>query len=215
MRIITISRQFGSGGRELGKRMAEILGFDFYDREIITRLAEEQGLEPEYVSRVLSHHEWNTVPRTYSHSFSGAELIPGMNVTLLSRQREIIKEIAAAGNDCIIVGRNADVILHEYKPFRVFVCADMEARIQRCMQHENKKPEAQRLTEKEIKRNMKRIERERKYIRETISGRDSGDGSAFELTVNAGTWDIEKLAPAVAEFAEKWFGSNTENGHGA
>ena len=53
MRIITISRQFGSGGRELGKRLAEQLGWDYYDREIIDRLASEHGLEPDFVKKEL------------------------------------------------------------------------------------------------------------------------------------------------------------------
>ena len=58
MRIITVSRQFGSGGRELGKRLADRLGFDYYDKEIIDSLAEDQGLDPDYVRRVLGNHGW-------------------------------------------------------------------------------------------------------------------------------------------------------------
>ena len=55
MRIITISREFGSGGRELGKRLADILDFDYYDREIITAIAEKKGLDPNYVERILEN----------------------------------------------------------------------------------------------------------------------------------------------------------------
>ena len=211
MKIITISRQFGSGGRELGKRLSDILGRDYYDREIITKLAEEQGLDPEYVKRILSHHEWNTVPITYRNSFAGAELIPNINISFLAKQREIIEDIAKAGNDCIIVGRNADVILREYSPFRIYVCADMESRVQRCMKYEMKKPVEARLTEKEIVRSIKRIDRDRKRMREAVSGKDSSDGSGFDLIVNAGDWEIKKLAPAVARFAEEWFGGKRED----
>ena len=56
MRIITVSRQFGCGGREVGERLAEILGWDYYDKEIIERLAEEQGLDEQHVRHILSHH---------------------------------------------------------------------------------------------------------------------------------------------------------------
>ena len=56
MKIITISREFGSGGRELGKRLADILGFDYYDREIITAIADKKGLNPDYVERILENH---------------------------------------------------------------------------------------------------------------------------------------------------------------
>ncbi|MBR7174207.1 MAG: cytidylate kinase family protein [Clostridia bacterium] len=58
-RIITVSRQFGSGGRELGKRLSDLLGWDYYDREIIQMLSEQQGLDPEYVHRALSSHGWH------------------------------------------------------------------------------------------------------------------------------------------------------------
>ena len=204
MRIITVSRQFGSGGRELGKRLSDILKFDYYDKEIIQKLSEEQGLDEEYVSRVLTNHEWNTVPISYGHSFVGTEFLPDSNVALLSRQREIVEEIAGAGNDCIIVGRNSDIILREYNPLRIFVCADMEARVERCMAHEAKKS-GDRLSEKEIRRNIRRIDRDRRRMRASVSGKDSGDASTFDLIVNSTNWSIKELSYAVAGFAEKWF----------
>ena len=137
-RIITVSRQFGSGGREMGKRLSDLLGWDYYDREIIQMLSEQQGLDPEYVHKVLSGHGWNHYQLTYRHSFHPH--VPGVyrGTELLSREREIIEEIAKEGNDCVIVGRDADVILHDYNPFRIFICADMEARIARCMRFEQK-----------------------------------------------------------------------------
>ena len=70
MRIITISRQFGSGGRELGKRLADFLGWDYYDKEIIDTLAQDQGLDADYVRRTLSEHGWHDVQLTYRNSFS-------------------------------------------------------------------------------------------------------------------------------------------------
>ena len=58
MKIITISREFGSGGRELGKRLADLLGFDYYDREIITSIARDTGLDEKYVANILERHGW-------------------------------------------------------------------------------------------------------------------------------------------------------------
>ena len=204
MRIITISRQFGSGGRELGKRLADELGWDYYDKEIIERLAEEQGMDAEYVRHVLNNHEWHNVQLTFRSSFSGVMFDSGTRTELLVKQREIIEGIAEAGNDCIIVGRDADVILRDLRPFRLFVCADMQSRIDRCMKHEEKK-ESGRLSEKEIKQNIKRIDRNRSRVREMLTGKEWVDGSAFDLTINATGKDIKKLAEAVAEFAPKWF----------
>ena len=132
MRIITVSRQFGSGGRELGKRLADLLDWDYYDREIIQALADEQGLDPEYVHKVLSGHGWHQYQLTYRNSFRQAIAGTWNHTEVLVRQREILQEIAETGNDCVIVGRDADVILQEYHPFRVFVCAEMQSRIARC-----------------------------------------------------------------------------------
>lgn len=205
MKIITVSRQFGSGGRELGKRLSDQLGWDYYDREIIEALARDRGLDPEAVHRILSDHGWHRYQLTYRHSFQQAVGGGGSQTEMLVRQREIIREIAESGNDCVIVGRDADVILHDFFPFRVCVCADMEARIARCMRYEEKRPETERLSEKEILRNIRRIDRNRRRIREVLTGKIAGDGSAFDLTVNAAGWEIKKLAEAVADFSGRWF----------
>ena len=128
IRIITVSRQFGSGGRELGKRLSNLLGWDYYDREIIQALADEQGLDPEYVRRVVNGHGWNHYQLTYRNSFRQPADDSWRHTEVLVRQREILREVAEAGNHCVIVGRDADVILHDYHPFRVFVCADIQSR---------------------------------------------------------------------------------------
>lgn len=205
MRIITISRQFGSGGRELGKRLADRLGWDYYDKEIIDTLAEEHGLDPEYVKRALANHGWHNVQLSYRNSFSNLLYHPGVRTQLLCREREVLKSIAALDSDCIIIGRDADVILEEYHPFRIFICADTQARLARCMRHENNRPEAERLSEKQILRNIRRIDRDRANTREILSGRSSGDSSAFELTVNTTGWEIKRLTAALGDFALQWF----------
>ncbi|MBQ6174365.1 MAG: cytidylate kinase-like family protein [Clostridia bacterium] len=204
-RIITVSRQFGSGGRELGKRLSDLLGWDYYDREIIQMLSDQQGLDPEYVHRALSTHGWHQYQLTYRNSFHQATGSAWRHTEVLVKQREIIREIAAEGNDCVIVGRDADVILHDANPFRISVCADIGSRLARCVRHEEKKEPSERLTEKEILRNIRRIDRNRRRTREVLTGKSAADGSAFDLTVNATDWDIKKLAEAVAEFSARWF----------
>lgn len=204
MRIITVSRQFGSGGRELGKRLAGELGWDYYDKEIIERLSEAQGMNEQYVQQILNNHEWNSIPLTFRSSFSGSGFDSWNRTQLLIKQREIIESIAAVGNDCIIVGRDADIILRDSNPFRIFVCAEMESRLARCMKHEQKKESGQ-LTEREVKRNIRRIDRQRASVREMLTGKDWGDGSAFDLTINASGRDIKHLASMTASFALQWF----------
>ena len=205
MKIITVSRQFGSGGRELGKRLSDLLNWDYYDREIIQALAEEQGMDPEAVHRMLSTHGWHHYQLTYRNSFQQSLRGTWKQTETLVRQREILQEISQEGNDCVIVGRDADVILQDMHPFRIFVCADMEARIARCLRYEEKKAPEERLTEKEILRNIRGIDRNRRRTREILTGKALGDGSSFDLTVNAAGWDIKKLAEAVADFSGRWF----------
>ena len=71
MRIITISREFGSGGRELGKRMADVLGFAYYDREIITAIAKKNNMDENYVAYALENNAWEQVPLTFRNTFAG------------------------------------------------------------------------------------------------------------------------------------------------
>ena len=204
-KIITVSRQFGSGGRELGKRLSDLLGWDYYDREIIQMLSDQHGLDPEYVHRVLSGHGWHHYQLTYRNSFRQPIGTNWRNTEVLVKQREIIREIAEEGNDCVIVGRDADVILHDKNPFRIFVCAELQSRLARCTRFEEKKEQGERLSEKEILRNIRQIDRNRRQIREVLTGKSATDGSAFDLTVNATNWDIKKLAEAIAEFSGRWF----------
>lgn len=203
MRIITISREFGSGGRELGKRLADLLGFDYYDSEIIAAVAKSSGLDVRYVEDRLTNHGWQTYPITLRGTLGSAGYVQSSSVTLLLKQKEVIEGIAGLGKDCVVVGRNADVILRDYRPFNVFVCAETDAKVKRCME---RRAEGETLTEKELVRKMRQIDKMRAQTRAILSGSEWGRRDAYHLTVNTTDWDIRELAPAVAGFAERWFG---------
>ena len=126
MKIITVSREFGSGGRELGKRLAEHLQFDYYDGEILQGIAEKCKLSPDYVSKNLEGDGWQSFPITFRHSFQSGLYYQNTQVDLLLSQKKVLEEIALLGRDCVIVGRNANCILKEHSPFNLFVCADLE-----------------------------------------------------------------------------------------
>lgn len=196
MKIVTISREFGSGGRELGKKIAEILGYDYYDREIITTIAERHDMDEKYVEYALNNHAWQTIPLTFHHSFLSPALFTEPQTKLLNEQRQVIEEIAKVGKDCVIVGRNADVLLEDYKPFNIFVCADMSAKIKRCQERAE---DGENLSEKEIKRNINRIEKNRARTRFLIADGEWGHRKSYHLIVNTTDWDISKLSQAVAE----------------
>lgn len=203
MRILTISREFGSGGRELGKRLADLTGFDYYDSEIISAVARNSGMDARYVETALANRGWQNYPISFRGTLSSPAYTQSSGVQLLLEQKKVIEKIAALGKDCIIVGRNADYVLREYEPFNIFVCADTDAKIRRCVE---RAPEDEALTEKELVRKMKQIDRTRAKTREIIGGPVWGERDAYHLTVNTTGWDIRELVPAVAEFAARWFG---------
>ena len=202
MNIITIGRQFGSGGRELGKRLSDILEYDYYDREIITAIAARYGMNNSYVEKTLERSDWRNYNFTFMHSFNTDSVMQAEKVKLLTEQRRVIDRIAEAGKDCVIVGRNADVLLEAYHPFSIFVCADMEARIRRC---EERAAEGENLTRKQLEQNIKRIDKNRAFSREIISEKGWGVAGSYHLVVNTTDWDLKELTVAVADFVKSYF----------
>lgn len=201
--IITISREFGSGGRELGKRLADLTGYDYYDSEIISAVAQKSGMDEHYVESVLADHGWQNQVITFRGTLGSSAYIQSSKVNLLLEQKKVIEQIAAFKKDCIIVGRNADIILQDYKPFNIFVCADIPSKVKRCVQ---RAPQGENLTEKELLRKMKQIDKVRAQTRAIIGGSVWGERTAYHLTVNTTDWEIKELVPAVADFAMRWFG---------
>lgn len=202
MNIITISREFGSGGRELGKRMADILGYDYYDKQIISAISERCGMNQGYVEQALAHHGWQTVPLTYRHSFAASTAMQSIKVSLLLEERRVIEQIAAAGKSCIIVGRNADVLLSEHRPFNLFVCAEMQARIARCMKHAEAD---EKMAEKQMERSIRALDKSRAQSRALLTDCAWGQRDAYHLTVNTTGWEIKALAPLIADYALRYF----------
>lgn len=197
MHIITVAREFGSGGRELGKRLADLLGFDYYDREIIAAIAEKHGLSEGYVDYVLENHAWTSLPITFHHSFHLPVLLAEPQTKLISTQREVIEKIAAGPHNAVIVGRQADVILEEYHPFRIFVCAAESSRVRRCME---RAPEGENLTAHAVRKNMRVIDKNRAKSREFLSDLPWGSPASYDLTVNTTDCEIKALSEALAAF---------------
>ena len=195
--VITISREFGSGGRELGKRMADILGYKYYDREIIEAIAKETELDEHYIEKTLEGGIGAAVfPITFSHSFGYLTQMDSNYITLFACQNKIIKSLPEGG-DCIIVGRCADSLLSQYNPVRVFVYADMKSKIERCRA---RAAETEHFTDKQLIRRIKKIDRARKQTHDMYSPFAWGDKRGYHLCVNTGGMDIKKIAPVAAEY---------------
>lgn len=203
MNIITVSREFGSGGRELGRRIAETLGYDYYDGEIIAAIAKKCGLDEGYVENALEDHGWQSIPLTVQRTFASPMVLQSPQVGLLLEQKRVIEEIGKRGKSCVVVGRNADILLEEYNPFNLFVCADMETKVRRCIERAK---EGENTSPKEIEKRIRRIDKNRARTREILSSSDWGYRGTYHLIVNTTGWELKELAPAVAEFAARWFG---------
>lgn len=153
--IITISREFGSGGRTIGKRLADILGYSFYDRELIEKAAEETGFSEDFVQ---AHGEQSTLSSLFSYSFVGRGF-NGMSMDdyLWSIQRKIILDIASKADTepCVIVGRCSDYILRDREDaLHAFIHADKAFRADRIVTLYGETTDApeKRLNDKDKKR---------------------------------------------------------------
>ena len=128
-RIITISREFGSGGRFIGEEVAKQLGIAYYSENIIDQIAQQSGLSPEYIEE---NAELSPKKGLFAYAFSGRD-ITGKSVDdmLYEAQRKVILEIAEK-EPCVMIGRNADFILKDRDDvLNVFIYGDMPEKIKR------------------------------------------------------------------------------------
>lgn len=201
MKLITISREFGSGGRELGKRLADEMGFSYYDKEIIGKIAENLKLNEQYIENVLDRTFTVNYPYTFRRSFSTQLNALNPATAILAEQHKIIRTLADKGN-CVIVGRGAEVILHELHPYSVFVYADMAAKLMRCRQ---RAADDEKLTDRELERRIRQIDKARASHHSLISKTEWGDKQAYRLCVNTTGLEIADLAAPIAALAKKYF----------
>lgn len=194
-RIITIGREFGSGGREVGRRLAEELGIAYYDQEIVKELLKRTKLTEEYVRNVEERHPLPLLPITTARTF-GLKVTPKVEpaLSVYNQESDIIVEMAKK-SDCIIVGRCADHILRDMKPFRLFIYADMEARIVRCRA---KGEDAARMSDEELRQRILSIDKKRARYYQFYTDQVWGDKINYDLCINTSAVNIKKLAGITA-----------------
>lgn len=201
-RIITIGREFGSGGRELGRRLSEKLHVAYYDQEIITEIAKRTSMSEEYVRQVSESSPVMSFPIHVRRSFYyGPNPMLQQSLSIYSEQHKLLLELAKK-SDCIIVGRCADYILHDAQPFRVFVYADTESKLKRCME---RKPEDESLSEAQMKKRMTDIDRGRAKYYEFFSEQKWGAKENYDLLVNTSGADVKTLADALCGYLQTIF----------
>ena len=179
-RIITISREFGSGGRTIGKKVADELGIPCYDNELLQKIAEESGFSENYIKDTGEYAPGGLLASAFSHRGSG----PNNADYLWEIQYKLITELAEKG-PCVIVGRCADYILRDKADcLRVFVHADMDFRAKRIVDVYGEREESpeQRLKDKD---------KRRAAYHRFYTDMKWGHAQNYDITLNSGTLGID------------------------
>ena len=195
--VITIARQYGSGGKTVGKMLADKLGIPFYNREIITMASEDSGvnamlfsderLKGDFLTRLRAHYHGNTpVPNDSSKSYLKDE-------ALFTYQVKIIRRLADQG-PCVMIGRCADYVLDGTENLvRLFVYAEIEERI-------NKVREKGYFLEEDILKNIKRIDRERRDYYRYYTGKSWENLENYDLMINTTKLSYDDMVECVVDY---------------
>ena len=189
-RIITISREFGSGGRFIGEEVAKKLGIAYYDKNIIGQIAEKSGLSPEYIQE---NAELSPKKGLFAYAFSGRD-ITGKSVEdkEYEAQRNIILELAEK-EPCVIIGRNADYILKDRDDvLNVFIHGDMLEKIKRITGLYNVK-------EKEAVKMMADTDKRRRTNYNFYTDQNWGKASNYTLCLNSSQLGYDRCEMIIME----------------
>ena len=193
--IISISREFGSGGRLIGKRLAARLDIPCYDRTIIQRTAEKSGLSPEFIAKAEERarsrfHLSSAAVGMGTSPFAHTQGVPVSHQAFFA-QTEVIREMAAEG-PCVIVGRCSDYILEEQPGcLKVFIYADLASRVSRCVEEYGLDPE-------DMEKRILRQDRGRANYYNYYTGLNWGDMRRYDLTLNSSTTGVDGAVALIA-----------------
>ena len=191
-RVITIAREFGSGGHLLGERLSKELGIRLYDKEFIHLAAQESGMDEAYIRKNEQSIPSFWLKSVYAQNKNTVEQSMAPDDVLFVAESKIVQE-AAAKEDCVIVGRCADFVL-DGQPglIRVFCCAGLDAARQRCVQEYG-------LPADKAESEIKRVNRKRMAHYEYYTGRKWGDPHHYDLVVNTSHVSIEEAFRMIGE----------------
>lgn len=209
-KIITISREYGSGGRVIGKKLAENLGYEFYDRKIIDMVAEQSGFSPEFIEKteqnIASGWLYNLLLGSsfMGTTTNGAQQLGNHTLPLqdqiFNEERKIILDISK--KPCVIVGRCADYILrnsdvvNSKELLNIFIYANLEDKIKTAM-------ERHEWDEKTARKIVQQIDKRRANHYNTFTEDVWGDRKNYDLLVNSSTLGIEQTAEMLIAFVRR------------
>ncbi|MDD3417780.1 MAG: cytidylate kinase-like family protein [Lachnospiraceae bacterium] len=181
--IITIGRQFGAGGRELGRKLADKLNITYYDKEIINSMAALSGLSKEYIAE-----NDEVVTNSFLYSLvMGTRTLTGQKTVeeiKMDAQREALLEIAEKGSS-VIIGRAADYILREEKPFRIFVSSDEKTRVERVCRRDG-------LSREDAEKKIRKMDKLRSAYYNEYTDAVWGRADTYDLCINLSRFSIDQ-----------------------
>lgn len=191
-RIITISREFGSSGREIGKRVAEALDIPFYDNELITIAAQKSGYSEELFRDADLHPTGSLLFSLSLYGTGGATFDLPLNDKVFLAQSEIIRDVADQGS-CVIVGRCANYVLEDTNQcLNVFIHADNFTRVDyACKENGLPKNKAKEMVQK--------IDKRRSTYYNYYTGKKWGDMNDFDLCIDSGRIPVDTCIEIIVE----------------
>ncbi len=197
IRVITISREFGSGGRTIAKMVADKLGFEYYDRELVSKIAKESGMAEDFI---IEQGEYASSRHSllFDLSIGAASAGGGRSISdqLYVIQHNIIEDLAKKGS-CVIVGRCADAILADRKDcLHVFCHADRDFRAKHVVENYGE-------TEVKVEKRIKEKDDKRKVYYRHYTDREWGKASNYSITLNTGLIGLEQCADIIVGIVKK------------
>lgn len=198
--IITISREFGSGGREIGKIIAEQLKIPFYDKELIELAAAESGIDKELFEdndtrTSKGFHLFNALGYSLGGPLSAITEL-SLNDRLFMVQSHVLEQVALQGS-CVIVGRCADYVLRESSNvLNVFIHANMKDRKDRAIH-------SYEVDTRNIEDSINKIDKRRANYYEFYTDRKWGKAENYDLCINSSTFGLEGTAGIIIDLAKK------------
>ncbi len=200
--VITIGRQYGSGGREIGEHLAKLMQIPFYDRELIALAAEKSGVSPEVYANIDETatnsllYALSTGAYMFSGHFNAVSDLP-LNDKLYIIQNNLINELVKQG-PCVIVGRCADYILRDYTDtVSVFIHSPLQKRVERISKKESITPQA--AESRIIKTDKKRANYYNFYTNRTW-----GDIANYDISLNSSVFGVEGTAEILFDYIKKF-----------
>lgn len=185
--IVTIDREFGSGGHEVGRRLADRLGIRFFDEEIIARAAAKTGYHEEYIKR----NDEKAPEYSAASFFTGFDTFqPSPFARIQEEEFHIIRDIAAE-DSCVIVGRAADYILRDEQHVSIFIFAPIEDRIRRNLAIAPERFPDEHYDEYGMEKYVKQIDKQRRRYYEFYTDNKWGGRDVYDLLINTSRAGVE------------------------